>query len=60
MQAASTYKGAVAVADPASACTTFTVPSDAQSGQTIHLILEATDNGTPALNRYLRAIVTVK
>ena len=59
-KAASTYKGAVAVADPASACTTFTVPSDAQSGQTIHLILEATDNGTPALNRYLRAIVTVK
>ena len=59
-KAASTYKGAVTVADPTSACTTFTVPSDAQSGQTIHLILEATDNGTPALNRYLRAIVTVK
>ena len=57
---ASTYPGKVVVEDPASANTTFTIPTDAKTGDTIHLILEATDNGTPQLNRYLRLIVTVK
>lgn len=57
---ACTYPGKVAVEDPTSANTTFTIPSDAKAGDTIHLILEATDNGTPQLNRYLRLIVTVK
>lgn len=53
------YKGKVSVDDPASAITTFTIPSDAQSGDTIHLILEATDNGTPQLNKYFRVIISV-
>ena len=34
--------------------------ADAAPGQTIHLILEATDNGTPALTRYQRLVVTVQ
>ena len=34
--------------------------SDAQAGQTIHVILEATDNGTPSLTRYQRVIVTIQ
>jgi hypothetical protein len=34
-------------------------PADAMPGQTIHLILEATDNGTPALTRYQRIVVSV-
>ncbi len=55
-----TYEGEVLVDDPASANTTFTVPADALPGQTIHLILEAQDNGTPALKRYLRTVITVK
>ena len=55
-----TYEGEVAVDNPTSAKTTFTVPEDAQSGQTIHLILEAQDNGTPVLKKYLRTVVTVK
>lgn len=33
---------------------------DARPGQTIHLILEATDQGTPALSRYQRIIITVR
>ena len=57
---ACTYQGEVNVADPASANTTFTIPADAKAGDTIHLILEATDNGTPQLNRYHRLIVTVR
>ena len=57
---ACTYKGETNVKDTASASTTYTVPADAQSGQTIHLVLEATDNGEPQLNHYLRLIITVK
>lgn len=57
---ASSYKGSVSVADPASVSTSFTIPADAQPGQTIHLILEATDDGVPQLNRYHRVIVTVE
>ncbi|HEX6223088.1 MAG TPA: nucleoside hydrolase-like domain-containing protein [Chryseolinea sp.] len=37
-----------------------TIPQDAKSGQTIHLILEATDTGTPALTRYQRVVVTIR
>jgi len=37
----------------------FQVPNDAAAGQTIQLILEATDNGTPALTRYQRLIVSI-
>ena len=54
------YEGDCAVDDPASPVTTFTVPADARPGDTIHLILEANDNGQPNLKRYLRTIITVK
>lgn len=37
----------------------FRIPADAQPGQTIHLILEATDNGSPALTHYQRVVITV-
>jgi hypothetical protein len=35
------------------------VPPDAVKGQTIHLILEVSDDGTPELTRYRRVIITV-
>jgi hypothetical protein len=35
------------------------VPTDATPGETIHPILEATDDETPALTRYRRIIVSV-
>ena len=35
------------------------VPPNAVPGQTIHMILEVTDDGTPALTRYQRVVVTV-
>ena len=38
----------------------FTVPQDAEAGDTIHIILEVTDQGSPNLTRYQRFIVTVK
>ena len=37
----------------------FTIPSDAAPGQTFHLILEAKDDGTPALRHFQRVVVTV-
>jgi hypothetical protein len=36
------------------------VPADAQPGQTIHVILEGSDCGAPALTRYQRVVVTVQ
>lgn len=55
-----TYEGEVAVDSPSAAETSFTVPADAVAGQTIHLMLEAQDNGKPTLKKYLRVVVTVK
>jgi hypothetical protein len=43
-----------------SLATTLQVPANAAVGQTIQLVLEATDDGSPALTRYSRVVVTVK
>ena len=56
---AGTYPGDIVIADATSLDTTFQVPSDAQAGQTIHVILEAGDSGAPSLTRYQRVIVTI-
>lgn len=50
----------VIISDPASLQARVTVPKDAVTGQTIHLVLEGSDNGKPALTRYQRVIVTVR
>ena len=57
---AGTYPGDITFSDPEALTTTFRVPSDAKPGQTIHAILEATDNGTPPLTRYQRVVITVQ
>lgn len=54
------YANNVIISNPASAQAEVLIPTDAVGGQTIHLILEATDNGTPALTRYKRLIITVR
>jgi hypothetical protein len=54
-----TYEGDVTLEDTTSASTSFVVPADARLGETIHLILEAVDSGSPALTRYHRVIITV-
>jgi hypothetical protein len=53
------YPGEVRISSPASLATTVQVPADARAGQTIQLVLEGTDAGTPALTRYRRVVVTV-
>ena len=56
---ACTYEADCNVDTPSSASTTFTVPADAKSGDEIHLVLQATDNGALPLTRYLRLVITV-
>jgi hypothetical protein len=57
---AGTYPGDITFSDPAALTTTLRVPDDAKPGQTINIILEATDSGTPPLTRYQRIVVTVQ
>jgi hypothetical protein len=54
------YPSKVEISNQDKAQTEVIIPSDAIGGQTIHMILEATDNGTPALTKYQRIIITVK
>jgi hypothetical protein len=54
-----TYGNEVAIMNPNAANAEMIVPADAVAGQTIHIILEATDNGSPSLTRYQRMIITV-
>ena len=49
----------LAVDSQATAQTTFTIPEDAKTGDTIHLVLQAIDHGTPSLTKYRRTIITV-
>ncbi len=55
----STYKGNVSIEQFKSAKCRIKIPNDA-SGKTIHVILELTDHGTPALTAYRRIVVKVK
>jgi cellulose-binding protein len=57
---AGSYPGEVTIATPTKLSTLVQVPADAAEGQTIHLILEVTDDGTPALTRYQRLVVTIR
>jgi hypothetical protein len=54
------YPNKVILSNPTSKQAEVLIPNDAVAGQTIHLILEATDNGTPALTKYQRIIITIK
>ena len=54
-----TYPGDVPVSGATALAASVRVPADAQPGQTIHLVLEATDGGRPSLTRYQRVAITV-
>lgn len=54
-----TYGGDVTFTTPNKKTTTVTIPSDAKSGDTIHMVLEATDDAEIPLTRYLRVVITV-
>ncbi|MFC4012575.1 DUF1593 domain-containing protein [Nonomuraea purpurea] len=60
---ADTYPGAVPLtqSSPGRDLTKvqFRVPGDAEPGQTIHVVLQSTDDGSPALTSYQRVVLTV-
>lgn len=58
-QEADTYTGNIEIQSSHKQNVSFTVPADAKKGDTIHIVCEVTDNGTPQLTRYQRVIVTV-
>lgn len=54
-----TYPGEVVLSDPTALVTSVRVPTDAKPGQTIRLVLEATDDGAPPVTRYQRIVLMV-
>ena len=58
--ATGSYPGTAEIADAGASPATLTIPADAVAGQTLHVILEATDDGAPALTRYRRIIIRVE
>jgi hypothetical protein len=58
--AVGSYPKQVTISDPTALQTQILIPNDAKPGQTIHIILEATDNGKPALTRYQRVVITIR
>ncbi|MEQ1732005.1 MAG: nucleoside hydrolase-like domain-containing protein, partial [Vicinamibacterales bacterium] len=57
---ADTYEGTVDIEGVSTPIAHLRVPTDAKAGDTLHLILEVTDNGMPALTRYQRVILAVR
>jgi hypothetical protein len=57
---ADSYKGVVEIRNAGNQNASFTVPKDAGKGETIHIVCEVTDNGTPPLTRYQRVVITVE
>jgi hypothetical protein len=55
---AGTYGRDVPLSDATAEAATLTVPAGA-AGKTIHVVLEVTDSGMPALTRYRRAVLHV-
>lgn len=56
---ADTFPGTVAIQASGGPDATLSVPASAAPGDTLHLICEVTDHGTPALTRYGRIVVTI-
>lgn len=57
---AGTYPKKVKIQNSNTLNANLVVPADAVSGQTIHVILEVTDDGKPPLSRYQRVVITCK
>lgn len=54
---ADTYEGTVTIQHADKMKASFVVPQNIREGQTIQIICEVIDNGTPALTRYQRVII---
>ncbi|MGC4037271.1 MAG: DUF1593 domain-containing protein [Chitinophagaceae bacterium] len=54
------FNGTIDIRNADKAKASFIIPSHAKKDDTIHIILEVTDNGVPSLTRYQHVIVTVR
>jgi len=54
---ADSYEGMVSIQNANKSQASFVMPDNIHEGQTIHIICEVTDNGSPSLTRYRRVIV---
>lgn len=57
---AGSYGGNVKINDNSSPVVSLIVPADAKSGESIHIICEVADEGTPSMTRYQRIIINIK
>lgn len=57
---AGSYPGNVDIQNANQQDASFTVPEDASAGETIHIICEVKDDGSPQLTRYQRVILTIE
>jgi hypothetical protein len=55
-----TYPGQVEISSANQAEASIQIPADIKSGQTIHLILEVTDDGIHPMTRYQRVVLTAQ
>ena len=57
---ADSYEGSIKILNADKQNSSFKVPADAKKGDTIHIICEVTDKGSPQLTRYQRVILTIR
>jgi hypothetical protein len=55
-----TYPNAITISNANNTQAKVAIPKDAVAGQTIHIVIEAADSGSPSLTTYQRIIITVK
>jgi len=59
-QEADSYPESVSIENSNAQEASFTIPADAENGQSIHIVCEVKDSGSPQLTRYQRVIIKVK
>lgn len=59
-QEAGSYAGTIAITNAHQQKAFFKIPDSAKVGDTIHVICEVSDNGTPKLTRYQRVVILVE
>ncbi len=57
---ADSYDGSVEIENAEKQDASFTVPTDANSGDSVHIICEVTDNGALPLTRYQRVVIEIE
>ena len=57
---ADSYEGSIKIPNADKQKSSFIVPADAKNGDTIHIVCEVSDKGSPQLTRYQRVILTIR